>query len=549
MRKERGMKRWKLWGALFALSLFLTLTAAAQGNTYYLPEIDITVTLPDAYEGYTREWVEENQEENDYFWQWMQEHNCYLDGLLAESYNEIYVTAEVWKDETVDYWSADPLKTLEETLHGSVGPGSYQIGDWNYYVTSQEEFRYFDYEIEEDGIHYYLLRYETFYNGLVISVTYSAFDIPITEEERILTMETVDSLAFGDTQGAWIEGPPASSPDTPILEEAARIYLPTSWHETDAPLDAPGLSRCFQLTDDPQHSLLYNVKEARIYYDQDWNPYARQEDIPPGTGFTEYDITSSTDVAAHFGVAEENVASLMYSDYYYFRISGLAYDLPQGLEATTFVHCANGLVQTFQFQYPAGSSADVYILEDVEFPMEPVYDSEVATDNGFAEGLRWVSGALVSMLPILVIGVFAFVKYANKAKKGGKEQVNLQDLSKNLGPLAQKLQDAVEKAATQAGRMADEAFNQNPAPPKSASPWAPPPNSTLPNQNDEIHSDDHWESYRQEEKPAPRRRAQQNTAWQDFTQSNQVAVTCRKCKTLNRPGTTYCRGCDEKLPR
>lgn len=201
-------KRLSLLLAVFLLLNLGALPAAAAGQTYELPELYLTLEVPEDFLVFTRDMSEEDtallamgmspEELREDF----TKNNVYMNAMSLSPLYEIIVTMQEYEgsQEIFDFTALGERKLGEMAdllLQGEAGQGKGLIYDtYRIETVGPATFMVLDLHQEAGGSTIYGRQYYTIFNGQAINLTLQSYTGPVSDEMGQALREVVSSVKF-----------------------------------------------------------------------------------------------------------------------------------------------------------------------------------------------------------------------------------------------------------------------------------------------------------------------------------------------------------------
>lgn len=209
MKKSMGMK---LAAVLLLAAVCFGGVKAKAAETVTVPELDVTLTLPEEMVGFTRELDEDDENlaalglTADALLSEFETKHIYFNGISYEPLHEIVVT--MTEDEGLNQifdFNQYSDKEMNEMAEMLVDSDETKQSGINYsfvevYQQNQAKFVVFDINQLMSGMTVYGRQYYTVINGQAINVTVQSYEGEVTEEMKTELKGIVDSLAFGEVK-------------------------------------------------------------------------------------------------------------------------------------------------------------------------------------------------------------------------------------------------------------------------------------------------------------------------------------------------------------
>lgn len=389
----------KLVCVLLILLLMVSLAAPvkAASTEYEIPEFDLTLSIPDGYDVFTR-----NIRANDPL---LAEYgltrddvmdilgdNVYLDAMELQGNDEIVVT--LFEDMGLDFSGLGDtaLLLLASGLQESYEESGVTVFSTEVYHHPKLNFMCLYFYIPENNA--YGLQYYTIYDGNALSVTLRSYFGAISDAQEKKIQSVVDSITI-----------PSYTPEQPQTEETpAFLYtdqetgttftVPAGWTERGLSKEREYLDVIFSFAADPGLQIMYGSKDLSSELSFWDRLFVNQDDL-----YEEYCAL----LAEEMGISESSVRAKTYNGKKYFIVeapySSDEYGMKLTVTVTQAMHIEGGWVYLFQFM---GDQSNPF-YEEFEKVLESVEYGNVGPRSGNAQVIAITLVALMVALILLAI--------------------------------------------------------------------------------------------------------------------------------------------------
>ena len=377
----------KLISFLICLLLFVTLciTSYADSQVYTIPELDMTIEIPDYYAVYA-EGFEKSEEElevlfSDYakFGVTREEVESYLasvglclDAIDVVSQNELAITVQesTQGDFAVlsDHILNPALQGFEDGIAELVEVTTHAM----LFHCGQEKYIKMSYLIPLEHNQRYAVQYYTVRGGKAINFVFYSYDDAIGIEEELQFDKIVQSVSF-QNEPRVPEGFD-HSPSYVYQDEVAGVSfsVPMNWKEVVFNSDRQFLDAKFQSTEKSDLSIIYCSEDMYAALFQGQLGVWRD-------GIKDY-YFSDEDIAMIMGCEKEAVERVTIADKKYYQVTVKQsledYGLPMNIETIYLIHFDKGYLIYFLFN---GSSDDPYYEDFLSLVSSAEYPTKIGS--------------------------------------------------------------------------------------------------------------------------------------------------------------------------
>ena len=190
-----------LLGAIIILLSIPVVSVAAQ-NEYKLPDVGITIVIPDGNYVLTRD-ISSSDPALTFFGMsktdclsFMEERNIYLNAVNSDVTKEIVVTMTENIISDLNLLPNSSIDTMLSSLIDTYSQAGITIDSSDYYQHEQAKFIVFGiHQNGTDGL-IYGKQYFTIYNYKAINVTFYSYDGPLSDWDNIINLSTISGIKF-----------------------------------------------------------------------------------------------------------------------------------------------------------------------------------------------------------------------------------------------------------------------------------------------------------------------------------------------------------------
>lgn len=216
MKTGKQPVKWLCMLTLLGLLLGV-LPAAAESSTFVLEELDLSLSIPDRYDVFTRDIDPADPRPAQYgitredLLASFKDNNIYLNATLPANNEEIVVTmVEVGDTGGVDMQSEAFLEQAAEEMISNLSSMDYTVTEHTILPLSQARFIRFS--LHANNQCDYMQQYSTVVSGKVINCTIHSYAGPLTDEQAETLATMVESIRFNT--------PPAAHGQIPSAQRA-----------------------------------------------------------------------------------------------------------------------------------------------------------------------------------------------------------------------------------------------------------------------------------------------------------------------------------------
>ena len=323
-------------------------------NEYYLPEVGITITVPDDYYILTRDvsasdpvlsLVGFTQSEAVAF---LENNGMYLNAMSPDGMNEIVVTMTGNPIQDMNKIPDSMLDAFRDNLKEMFENIGVSVDSMEVYRHDPAKFLVFHISQDSDFGKVYGVEYSTIYDNKTVNLTFHSYDGAVSAEEEKLIKTVVDSMVFD--AGAPAEKAPVESTD-PIdyknPETGVEFTVPANWHEAEFSKDRTFLKAKFA-SNDGGAMILYGYGDL-------WEEMTIEERASIGFSRFQLNMSSFTDadleiMAEALGNVEGTFSKETINGTEYCRIESGALSSLIDLPIIIYMTVENGYIHQFQYQ-------------------------------------------------------------------------------------------------------------------------------------------------------------------------------------------------------
>ena len=429
---------------IMLLSIPAGCLAEASGTEYYLPEVGITLRLPDDYYVLTRDISASDpalsiigftQSECLSF---MEERHIYLNAFTKDSGREIVVTMS---DSVLKDLSKVPDKTLnsfQSSLEDMYSSAGVSVDSVEIYRHNQAKFVVLNINQPSEAGTTYGVEYSTVYDSKAINITFHSYGSEWTNEEMLWLQSIVDNVVFDAASSA---GEKTVEETNPIhyksLETGIEFTVPANWHQAEFSKEREMLKAKF-VSNDGGAMILYGNMDA-------WSEMTAVERASVGFSRSQLDFSCFTDadlemLAEAYGSVEGTYSKETINGIEYCRLDSGVTSNMLDMPVIIYLTVDNGYMQYFQYnsyntegheeeflnlmnsvQYPSSSKALVAVQPSSSSSSAPV-DSTKPTEVSSSAVSAGHGNSMILLLAGMALGILAvvFLVKAVKKKKYGE---------------------------------------------------------------------------------------------------------------------------------
>lgn len=406
------------------LSVLLLTAVFAEGNTYYIYELDIEMTIPDGFTVLTR-----NLPESDPAWnvfgtgktdllEAMETDSTYLYGTTEDLSQTIDVTVLDTEYKSFQSFNDSEMNEISEGIADVLEENGMVVQSYSTFPHNQTKFIVTElYSLETDS---FMLQYATGISGKIITFIYRSYNGEFSKEQKTVMREMIRGVRFDASQA--VSQKPASLFLYVDHEADVSFTVPGNW-EKGAPVDLENMSGSeFYSEDYPEHSITYWSSDL-------WEQQTDEEkEENPRSVINNSDVTHS-DIAEMYELKKSDVSEVVYNGAEYFKVVTDAETGP----VTQLVRFDNGWMYEFEF---VGTDEDAAyadfekILGSVKYPVVTEIASEkpiktekpqTKTDKG-SYSMIVMALAILSAAGIVVLVIGIIAENRNKQRQEIIEQ-------------------------------------------------------------------------------------------------------------------------------
>lgn len=211
---------------------------ADSDNSYYLKELDLTVTIPKEFTVFTRDMKTDDPNlakygfTKDFLLSTMKTQHTYIEALSSDGLTEMYVA--MFEDSGMSDFSTQSdatLKTMMDELMPQYASMGITMTKSELYHHSQTKFIKMYGEHPVSGMTVYTRQYSTVYNGHTYNFTMQSFSGKITSSQEKALQSVVDSAVFGKQSAGGSTSEPSKTFDYKDSKTGLKFTVPAGWKE------------------------------------------------------------------------------------------------------------------------------------------------------------------------------------------------------------------------------------------------------------------------------------------------------------------------------
>ncbi len=376
------MKRFGTLILAFCLFLaLLSIPAFADGTSYYLEELDMSISIPDEFDVFTRDIKSDDPLLKEYGiskqdLDFMYENKVYLYAMDQLMQYELMVTMDELAHEDLNDFSDSGLNSMLDDIDELYTSNGITIIKSDIYTHSQTKFLRIHMSQPGASDALYSLQYHTIIDGKGINITLHSYSGQIGFDEEAIAKEIVDSTDF-------VSLPPLSTATsaTPAFTFKDKVSglsftVPENWSVDTEPKGEDHVGTMF----------------VSKFVDAPYITFASEDIYESGLGFAkdlvtrdmfENDILSAEVVADMFSCDESDVSLRTFGgkEYYYAEalFSGSDYGIEADYTTIYLLRCENGIAYIFHFFDNSDSAYYddfVQLVSSCEYPQFEVSEAD-----------------------------------------------------------------------------------------------------------------------------------------------------------------------------
>lgn len=290
----------------------------ATSTSYFIPELEMRLSLPDSYYVVTEDTPEDApiftllQVSKDEIVKQNKENGVYLDSVSADfSYSCMIAMEDNLLKNLSSYLDSmlDPIVSALEKTYNAAG---LEITEYTTFHHPQADF--IKLYLYNSSTNTFYLQYYTIHNYQAITITMSATASKITSEMESELSAIIDSIRF--IADPYIP-PTTEAPDAPKLsvytdeESGASFSLPETWIFESPDADHKTLDAKFISPDDPTCIIIYGSQDV-------WSTLTlAEQSITPRYAFN-LDMITKEEIAQELGSSVSDVSTVYYNGTRYY---------------------------------------------------------------------------------------------------------------------------------------------------------------------------------------------------------------------------------------
>lgn len=211
---------------------------ADSDNSYYLKELDLTVTIPKEFTVFTRDMKTDDPNlakygfTKDFLLSTMKTQHTYIEALSSDGLTEMYVA--MFEDSGMSDFSTQSdatLKTMMDELMPQYASMGITMTKSELYHHSQTKFIKMYGEHPVSGMTVYTRQYSTVYNGHTYNFTMQSFSGKITSSQEKALQSVVDSAVFRKQSAGGSTSETSKTFDYKDSKTGLKFTVPAGWKE------------------------------------------------------------------------------------------------------------------------------------------------------------------------------------------------------------------------------------------------------------------------------------------------------------------------------
>lgn len=390
---------------LVCLCTVLALPVDAASSKYFIPELDLTISIPDEYDVFTLNMSSDDPLFSDYGTTkanvdaQFTASSIYLNAISTVYNEEIVVTMTDSPLTNLNGMGDTTLMTLASALVDEYANYGITVTDYDVYHHDQLTFIQIHFHDTEKTV--YGLQFYTVSNEQAINFTLRSYEGGISSSQKDIICNIVDSvrLNYEVETAPTVESSPAfqhTDKDTGLT-----FTVPEGWSKISLTEQRDFLDAKFASTKDPGLIILYGSTDL-------WSELSASERSGYSRSDFSSDLFTKQDIADMFGTSKYLVDDVTYGGVHYFKVITTtekeAIGLNVSVTMTQLFRVENGWGYTFQF---GGDEGSPYYTDFVSLIKSAKYP-EVSNSSSVV--------SIVALLAVLVITIIAAILIINRRK-------------------------------------------------------------------------------------------------------------------------------------
>lgn len=391
-----------------SLCSFLVLPVYAASSKYAIPELDLTISIPDDYDVFTL-----NMSSNDPLFSVYGTTKAEVNTQFANSSIYLNAISTIHNDEIVVTMTDSPLAnlngmgdtaliTLASALVDEYAKYGITVTDYDVYHHNQLTFIQVYFHDTEKTV--YGLQFYTVSNEQAMNFTLRSYEGSISSSQENTICTIVDSIRLNyEVEAApTVEASPAfqyTDKDTGVI-----FTVPDGWNKVALSEQRNYLDTMFESVEDPGLAIIYGSTDL-------WSELPSSERAGYSRANFSSDLFTKQDVADMFSTSKYLVDDITYGGVHYFKVVTKTEKEVLGLKVpitmTQVFRVENGWGYTFQFGGDESSpyySDFISLIESAKYP-------EVSNSSSAV-----LVVVLLALLTIIIITVVHIAKRRNVQK-------------------------------------------------------------------------------------------------------------------------------------
>lgn len=395
-----------------ALILSSVVSVNAASNTYYLPELQLSVDIPSKYDVFTLDMDTNDPLFSEYgttkseLTSQLSASNIYLNAVDPKGSEEIVITMADNIISDFEGLSDTVLLTMASAVEGEYEKYGIEVSKYDIYRHSQVAFvRLYFHDSANSA---YGLQYYTVYNSKSVNLTLRSYSGSISSSQESTMLSIIKSVEIDNYSPQDTTSESTAAFTHKDTATGASFTVPANWKEESLSKDREYIDVKFASTKESGLVIMYGSTDL-------WSLLPASERV----GYTRADVDNSiftrADIAEMFGTLG-SVTTKTYNgkEYYFAEVTTTsdAYGVNLSVTVTHVLRIENGWAYWFQF---GGKSSSPY-FKDFEQLIKSVDYPDYSKTNS--------DGPVGIIVAILVIagGIILAIVLIHRKKKAEKEK-------------------------------------------------------------------------------------------------------------------------------
>lgn len=390
---------------LVCICVILALPVHAASNSYTIPELDLTISIPTEYDVFTLDMSSNDPLFSDYgttktdIESHFTASGIYLNAISTVRNEEIVITMTDSPLTNLNGMGDTTLMTLASALVKEYA--NYGITVTDYDVYHHEQLTFIQIYFHDTGKTVHGLQFYTVSNEQAMNFTLRSYEGSVSSSQENTIYAIVDSIRLGYEVEATPTAEAAPAFVHTDKDTGVTFTVPEGWSKATLNEQRDYLDAKFESIEDPGLIILYGSIDF-------WSELSASERV----GYSRSDFSSDSftkqDVADIFGTSKYLVDDVTYGGVHYFKIATITEQEAMGLKVTVTMtqlfRLENGWGYTFQF---GGDESNPYYSDFVNLIKSTKYP-EVSNSSSIVP--------VIVLLAVLVITVFTAVLNIKRRK-------------------------------------------------------------------------------------------------------------------------------------